>query len=69
MNRDTFKGQWTQLKGTIRQQWGKVTDDDLAQIEGNAEQLIGKIQEHYGRTREEAERELDRWLDDQDHAA
>ena len=69
MNRDTFKGQWTQIKGKIRQQWGKVTDDDLAQIEGNAEQLIGKIQEHYGRTREEAERELDRWLDDRGHAA
>ena len=69
MNRDTFKGQWTTLKGKIRQQWGKVTDDDLAQIEGNAEQLIGKIQEHYGRTREEAERELDRWLDDRGHAA
>jgi len=69
MNRDTFKGQWTQLKGTIRQQWGKVTDDDIAQIEGNAEQLIGKIQEHYGRTPEEAERELDRWLDDRGHAA
>jgi uncharacterized protein YjbJ (UPF0337 family) len=69
MNRDTFTGQWTQLKGKIRQQWGKVTDDDIAQIEGNAEQLIGKIQEHYGRTREEAERELDRWLDDRGHAA
>ena len=69
MNRDTFKGQWTQLKGKVRQQWGKVTDDDIAQIEGNAEQLIGKIQEHYGRTREEAERELDRWLDDRGHAA
>ena len=69
MNRDTFKGQWTQLKGTIRQQWGKVTDDDIAQIQGNAEQLIGKIQEHYGRTREEAEREIDRWLADRGHGA
>ena len=61
MNRDTFKGQC--------QQWGKVTDDDIAQIQGNAEQLIGKIQEHYGRSREEAEREIDRWLADRDHKA
>ena len=63
MNRDTLKGQWMQLKGTIRQQWGKLTDDDLSQIQGNVEQLIGKLQERYGQTREQAEQNLDRWLD------
>jgi uncharacterized protein YjbJ (UPF0337 family) len=63
MNRDTLKGQWMQLKGTIRQQWGKLTDDDLSQIQGNVEQLIGKLQERYGQTREQAEQDLDRWLD------
>lgn len=41
-----------QLKGKVRQQWGKLTDDDLEKIQGNAEMLIGKVQEHYGKTRE-----------------
>ena len=54
MNRDTLKGQWTQLKGKVRQQWGKLTDDEIDQMQGNAEMLIGKIQERYGRSREEA---------------
>ena len=63
MNRDTLKGQWTQLKGKAREQWGKLTDDDLDKAQGNAEVLIGKIQERYGRNREEAEREFDRWYD------
>lgn len=61
MNRDTLRGQWTQLKGKVREQWGKLTDDDLDKAQGNAEVLIGKIQERYGRNREEAEREFDRW--------
>jgi uncharacterized protein YjbJ (UPF0337 family) len=59
MNRDTIKGQWMQLKGKIKQQWGKLTDDDLTEIEGNSEMLIGKLQERYGYTREQAERELE----------
>ncbi len=62
MNRDTLKGQWMQLKGRIRQQWGNLTDDDVDRMQGTAEELIGKIQERYGRTREQAEQELDRWL-------
>lgn len=65
MNRDILKGQWMQLKGKIRAQWGKLTDDDIDQLQGNAESLVGKIQERYGRSREEAERELDRWLEQQ----
>lgn len=63
MNRDILKGQWMQLKGKIRQQWGKLTDDDLDKIQGNAEMLIGRIQEQYGKTREQAEKELDRWME------
>lgn len=62
MNRDTLKGQWMQIKGTIREQWGKLTDDEIDQMQGNAEQLIGKVQERYGRTREQAEEEVNRWL-------
>lgn len=65
MNRDTLKGQWTQLKGKVREQWGKLTDDELDQIQGNTEMLLGKLQERYGRSREEAEKELDRWLEQQ----
>ena len=65
MNRDILKGQWMQLKGKIRQQWGKLTDDDLDKIQGNAEMLIGRIQEQYGKTREQAEKELDRWMEQQ----
>jgi uncharacterized protein YjbJ (UPF0337 family) len=69
MNRDTLKGQWTQLKGKAREQWGKLTDDELDQMQGNAEMLIGKIQERYGRSREEAEREFDRWYEQHNRAA
>jgi uncharacterized protein YjbJ (UPF0337 family) len=61
MNSDTLKGQWTQLKGQMRKQWGKLTDDEVDQIQGNAEILIGKLQERYGYSREQAEQELDRW--------
>jgi uncharacterized protein YjbJ (UPF0337 family) len=68
-NRDTFKGQWMQLKGKIREQWGKLTDDEIDQMQGNAEMVIGKIQERYGRSREEAEREFDQWYERQGRAA
>jgi uncharacterized protein YjbJ (UPF0337 family) len=43
MNKDTLKGQWTQLKGTVREQWGKLTNDDIDQIQGQSEQLVGKV--------------------------
>jgi uncharacterized protein YjbJ (UPF0337 family) len=65
MNRDTLKGQWMQLKGKIRQQWGKLTDDEIDQLQGNAEQLIGRVQERYGYSRQQAEQEVDRWLGQQ----
>jgi len=60
MNRDTLKGQWMQVRGKIKQQWAKLIDDDLAQIQGNYEMLVGRLQERYGRSREEIEEELDR---------
>jgi uncharacterized protein YjbJ (UPF0337 family) len=66
MNRDTLKGQWTQLKGKVRQQWGKLTDDEIDQMQGNAEMLVGKLQERYGYQREQAEQEVDRWLNSQE---
>jgi len=65
VNRDILKGQWMQIKGKIREQWGKLTEDDIDQMQGNAEKLIGKIQERYGRSREQVEQEVKRWLDQQ----
>ena len=56
VNWDIIKGKWTQLKGELRKQWGQLTDDEWDQIAGDREKLIGKLQEHYGWTREEAER-------------
>lgn len=64
MNEDTLKGQWTQLKGRIREQWGKLTDDDLDQIQGRSEQLVGRIQERYGIARDDAKRQVDAWMRD-----
>jgi len=62
MNTDTLKGQWKQLRGHVRKQWGLLTDDDLDQIQGDAEVLAGKIQERYGRVKDEARQEVDRFL-------
>ncbi len=58
MNWDIIKGNWTQYKGQVKQQWGKLTDDDLDRIEGARDQLVGKIQEVYGISREEAEKQI-----------
>jgi len=58
MNNDTLKGQWHQVKGEIKSQWGKLTDSDLDQIEGESEKLVGKLQERYGYARDRAEQEL-----------
>ncbi len=62
MNEDTLKGQWTQIKGRVREQWGKLTNDDRDQIQDRAEQLIGKVQERYGVQRDEAKRQVDDFL-------
>lgn len=61
MNEDTIQGNWKQLKGKIREQWGKLTDDDLDVIAGKRDQLIGKIQERHGMARDEAEKQLEQW--------
>jgi uncharacterized protein YjbJ (UPF0337 family) len=59
MNWDQVKGNWKQVKGTIKAQWGRLTDDELDEINGEREKLIGKIQERYGIAREEAERQVE----------
>jgi uncharacterized protein YjbJ (UPF0337 family) len=61
MNSETLKGQWKQLKGQVRKQWGKLTDDDLDVIEGQRDQLSGRLQQRYGYAKDEAERRIDEW--------
>lgn len=58
MNEDTIKGQWMQLKGRMKEQWGKLTDDDLKVAEGSSEYLAGKVQERYGVARDEADEQV-----------
>ena len=62
MNPEILKGRWNQLKGDIRARFGKLTDDDMMQIQGHAEKFIGKLQERYGYKREQAEKELNDFL-------
>ena len=62
MNWDQMEGKWKQMKGSVKEQWGKLTDDDLNQINGRRDQLVGKIQERYGLAKEEAQRKADEWL-------
>lgn len=57
MNDDQLQGKGTQLKGIAKERWGKLTDDEWTMIGGKKDQLIGKIQERYGITREEAEKQ------------
>lgn len=61
MNREQFSGQWKVLKGKVKEKWGKLTDDDIAKIEGKRDQLVGLIQKRYGYEKERAEKELDQW--------
>jgi uncharacterized protein YjbJ (UPF0337 family) len=62
MNKDILKGKWLQVKGDIRSRWGKLTDDDVDQIQGDAEKFLGKLQERYGWGREQAEQEVNEFL-------
>jgi uncharacterized protein YjbJ (UPF0337 family) len=62
MNWDQIEGKWKQFQGSVRERWGKLTDDDLQQVGGKRDQLIGRIQERYGITREEAHKQLDEFL-------
>lgn len=62
MNTDILSGKWKQVKGEVKKQWGKLTDDDLAIVEGQQDKLIGLLQERYGYAQEQAEREVDHFL-------
>jgi uncharacterized protein YjbJ (UPF0337 family) len=63
MNKDFLQGNWKQLRGEIQKQWGKLTNDDVDVIEGEYTKLIGRIQERYGYTREQAQQEVNDYFD------
>ena len=62
LNWDQIEGKWKEMTGKVQQQWGKLTDDDLAQVKGNRRELAGKIQSAYGVTKEEADKQIDDWM-------
>lgn len=61
MKNEEVKGNWKKLKGHAKEQWGKLTDDELQQIEGKRDRLVGKIQEKYGKAKDEAEHEVEQF--------
>lgn len=68
MASDILKGQWKQLRGRVKAAWGQLTDDELDEIDGEREVLIGKIQSRYGYNRMKAEQEVDRFMNDLDRS-
>jgi uncharacterized protein YjbJ (UPF0337 family) len=62
MNWDQIEGKWKQLKGSAKQHFGKLTDDDLEQIRGNRDMMIGKLQERYGIAKDQAQKQADQWM-------
>jgi len=63
MNWDQLEGSWKQMTGKIRQKWAKLTDDDMTNIGGKKDQLVGKLQERYGMQKDAADKEVTDWLD------
>ena len=63
MNWDRIEGNWKEFKGKVKAQWGDLTDDDMTVIEGNRDQLEGRLQERYGYAKDKARQEVNSWLD------
>ena len=63
MKEDILRGKWKEIKGGIKEKWGKLTDDDLAAVEGKKEKLLGFLQKRYGYTEDKAEREYNDFID------
>lgn len=68
MNWDIIQGKWDQLKGSVKEKWGDLTDDELTQISGQQDKLAGKLQEKYGWTKEKADDEINRFFSDKDRS-
>jgi uncharacterized protein YjbJ (UPF0337 family) len=62
MNWDRVEGNWKQLTGKVKEKWGKLTEDDITVINGKQDQLVGRIQERYGIAKDEAQRQVDSWV-------
>lgn len=69
MNEDILKGKWHQVKGAVKAQWGRLTNDDLDTIAGEREKLVGRIQELYGESKENVAKTLDRLIKAQEQDA
>ena len=63
MEKDIIKGNWNQIKGKLRQQWGKLTDDEISTMQGSYEELLGKLQKSYGLEKEQAKTEINAFLE------
>ena len=61
MNWDTAAGNWKEIRGKVKEKWGKLTDDDLTFIDGKREQLLGRLQQRYGMAKDKAERDIKTW--------
>jgi uncharacterized protein YjbJ (UPF0337 family) len=62
MNWNQIEGKWQNLSGQVKSQWAKLTDDDLKNIAGKKEQLVGKLQQRYGMVKDDAEKQINKWL-------
>ncbi len=63
MNWDQIQGKWKQFTGEVQSNWGKLTNDDLQEVKGDRTKLAGKLQERYGVSKEEADRQIDHWME------
>jgi len=68
MNEDIFKGKWKELKGSVKEKWGNLTDDEVTEVEGKTEKLVGILQEKYGYSRDKAQEEYNKFMDDHKYA-
>ena len=64
MNEDTMKGKWNEMKGEAKKRWGKLTDDDLTAVSGEKDRLVGILQQKYGYSKEEAEKEYNSFMEE-----
>ena len=69
MNQDIFEGKWKEMKGQVKEWWGKITDDDFTQLSGKTEELAGVLRQRYGYGKAQAEIEINNWLRDRDRAS
>jgi len=64
MNEDIFKGKWKELKGSVKEKWGDLTDDEVTEVEGQSEKLVGILQTKYGYSKDKAQEEYNQFMDD-----